>query len=153
MQSSILFCDYKVPFRGFRGKETVANQCPAAGAEAVFRARAMLALVNDSIVYDDDMACLQVGIYRETAIETDYFDFELIPNPAGDRVTLKINNAQEGFCHINILNILGNKVLETKVDCQQLEHIINTNSLQPGMYFVDVEFEQKQIVKKLLIIR
>jgi hypothetical protein len=132
---------------------SIAQQCPAAGGEAVFRARAMLALVNDSIVYNDDMACLTAGIYRETAIEADYFDFELIPNPAGDRVTVKINNVQEGFCKINILNILGNKVLETKVDCQQLEHVINTQSLQPGMYFVDVEFEQKQLVKKLLIIR
>jgi hypothetical protein len=123
---------------------SIAQQCPAAGGEAVFRARAMLALVNDSIVYDDVMACLQSGIYKQSTQPEKKFDFELIPNPSRDAVIVKMINAKSGICNMKIVNVLGNSVLESKIDCEQIEHLILTHNLMPGMYFVNVEFEQER---------
>ncbi len=131
----------------------IANQCPAAGGPAVIRARAMLALVNDTIVYDDENACLLAGIYREVPVEVINFKYELIPNPANEQVTLRVLTEQKGFCSIEITNILGTKVWETKVDCEKAEHIIHTHQLNPGTYLIKVRFEDYERVEKLLIIR
>jgi hypothetical protein len=72
----------EVPFRGFRGSNAIANQCPAAGGQSVYRARAMLALINDSLAYDDALTCLQAGIYRELNTEIITPVITIIPNPA-----------------------------------------------------------------------
>jgi hypothetical protein len=132
---------------------SIAHQCPAAGGKAVFQARVMLSLINDSIHYDDDNACLLAGIYREIPTEAANFNYELIPNPAKDQVTLRILNEQEGFCHIEITNILGKIVFTSKVDCGKGEHVIPTYQLMPGTYLVKVKFEDFEKVEKLLIIR
>jgi hypothetical protein len=143
----------EVPFRGFRGSNAIAHQCPAAGGKSVFQARAMLLLINDSIQYDDDNACLQAGIYREVPIQEFMFNYELIPNPAKDQVMLSILNEQKGLCHIQITNILGKTVFENEIDCEQSEHIIQTHHLNPGTYLVKIRFEDFEKVEKLIIIR
>jgi hypothetical protein len=132
---------------------SIAHQCPAAGGKAVFQARAMLLLINDSIQYDDENACLLAGIYREVPVEAINFNYELIPNPARDAVTLRILTKQIGFCNIEITNILGAKILETKVDCEKSEHIIQTHQLNPGTYLVKIRFADFEKVEKLIIIR
>jgi hypothetical protein len=132
---------------------SIAHQCPAAGGKAVFQARVMLSLINDSIQYDDENACLLAGIYREVPVEVINFNYELIPNPARDAVTLRILTKQIGFCNIEITSILGTKVLETKVDCETSEHTFQTYHLNPGTYLVKVKFEDFEKVEKLIIIR
>jgi hypothetical protein len=132
---------------------SIAHQCPAAGGKVVFKARAMLLLINDSIQYDDENACLLAGIYRETPIQEFIFNYELTPNPAKDQVTLRILNEHEGLCHIKITNILGKTVFENQIDCEQSEHIIQTHYLNPGTYLVKIRFADIEKVEKLLIIR
>src|SRR5437773_1574911 len=43
----------------------VAMQCPDEGGPAVFNARALLGLLDDHIIYDDENVCLQAGYYRQ----------------------------------------------------------------------------------------
>lgn len=99
----------------------------------------LLTLINDSIQYDDEKACLQAGIYREIKSEDATFNFELVPNPASDQVTLRILNEQKGFCNLQISNVLGKIIFETKFDCEKSEHIIATDQLNSGTYFVKVK--------------
>lgn len=40
---------------------SIAQQCPYTGGPAVERARTLIAMVNDSVFYDDANTCLQVG--------------------------------------------------------------------------------------------
>ncbi|HRC33150.1 MAG TPA: hypothetical protein PK736_06875, partial [Bacteroidia bacterium] len=55
----------------------IAQMCPAQGGRAVYIARTIFALVNDTIVYDDSAACANVG-----------YNFKVIPfkNVAADRL-------------------------------------------------------------------
>ena len=48
----------------YSGILAIASQCPFAGGSAVERARSYVALINDSVYYDDLNICLQSGIYR-----------------------------------------------------------------------------------------
>ncbi len=60
--------------------EIIAAQCPLAGGNAVFRARAILSLITGEIQYDDINICLQAGIIlRESAKK---ITANLYPNPA-----------------------------------------------------------------------
>ncbi|MEY3311782.1 MAG: hypothetical protein RL348_1115, partial [Bacteroidota bacterium] len=66
--------------------EFIAGQCPLAGGNAVFRARAILSLISDNYVYDDVNICLQAGIIlRQTPKKP---TARLYPNPANNSVTL-----------------------------------------------------------------
>ena len=40
---------------------SIAEQCPYSGGVAVYIARSLIALFNDSIIYDDENNCLQQG--------------------------------------------------------------------------------------------
>lgn len=132
---------------------SVASQCPAAGGQSVYRARAMLSLVNDSLEYNDGITCLQSGIYRESVSENEISGIEIIPNPATDLIIVKINNSHKGYCNIKILNTFGVNMIETKVNCEQPEHTISTRKLLPGIYFVHVEFDGIINVEKLIIVK
>jgi hypothetical protein len=132
----------------------VASQCPAAGGQSVYRARAMLAMINDSLEYADAIVCLQSGIYREAVVENNLFDIEIIPNPASDLVSVNVKYPQKGFCNIKILNSLGELIYNIKINCELTEHNINVQKLTPGVYFMNLDFEgAHKAVKKLIIIK
>jgi hypothetical protein len=42
----------------------VAIQCPSSGGQSVHRARILIALVNDSMEYNDGNVCATMGIFR-----------------------------------------------------------------------------------------
>jgi hypothetical protein len=133
----------------------VASQCPAAGGQAVHRARAMLALINDSLEYDDLNACLQVGIYKETASEEIdiEFDFNLIPNPATTEVFVEFITKQKGNCNLKIYNALGSSLSQFELDCEISQHIINLNAFVSGVYMIEIKFRNYKQIKKLVIIK
>jgi hypothetical protein len=132
----------------------VANQCPAAGGQSVYRARAMLALINDSLAYNDNLSCLQSGIYREIVADNNNFNIEIIPNPASDLITVKVMNPKEGFCNLTIHNTLGAIVSSSIFNCEISEHFINVEKLTIGIYFVHVNFEGNyRNTQKLIIIK
>jgi len=132
----------------------VATQCPFGGGKAVFRARNLISLYNDSIVYDDDMVCLQQGIYKETGMVQQSIKFKLIPNPADDFVKLELSGEVEGICKIYITNVFGAKIMSDEFNCNQRSYNISTASFTPGIYFVGVSFNgEKPEFNKLVIVR
>ncbi|MBK6643058.1 MAG: hypothetical protein IPG39_18405 [Bacteroidetes bacterium] len=66
--------------------EGIAAQCPLAGGNAVFKARAILSLINDELVYDDINICLQAGILLRQIPKKP--TARLYPNPTNNSVTL-----------------------------------------------------------------
>jgi hypothetical protein len=143
----------EIIFEEYSSLLAVASQCPAAGGQSVYRARAMLSLVNDSLEYNDAVTCLQSGIYRESVSENEISGIEIIPNPATNLITVKINNSHKGYCNIKILNTFGGNMIEARVNCEQPEHTISTRKLPPGVYFVHVEFDGSINVEKLVIVK
>jgi hypothetical protein len=133
---------------------SVANQCPAAGGQSVYRARAMLALLNDSIEYNDANVCLQSGIYKEGISESMINEFELIPNPASDHIIIKFKKPTTGLCYIRINNSLGSNLMSFRLNCEIVEHDINVMGLETGVYFVEVKYENSvPQTKKLIILK
>lgn len=135
----------------------IAQQCPYAGGPAVYNARAMLELVNDTLEYYDDAVCLQSGIYRimqESMTVTPVFDFKLIPNPASQQVTVELNFTNEEAVKFEIRNVLGGLVKEVSIDKGVRTIVFSVNQFEQGIYFVRVRKDGLTLnAKRLTIIR
>lgn len=131
----------------------IAQQCPYYGGEAVYRARAVLELINDSLVYNDDANCLLYGIYRQGQTTT-YNDLNIIvkPNPANSYVSIRVNCVDDTNFETEILNSVGQSVLRNILQCNK-ENIVKLNSLQQGIYTVVVKTTDKTEYFKLVIVR
>ncbi|HSG68167.1 MAG TPA: endonuclease [Bacteroidales bacterium] len=66
--------------------------------------------------------------------------FSLYPNPAADHLHVVINNKQEGSFMIEIYDIRGNSRVVEQASGAGL--IVESNELQPGLYFIRVRDEQ-----------
>ncbi|MBL7927202.1 MAG: T9SS type A sorting domain-containing protein [Bacteroidia bacterium] len=137
--------------------ESIAQQCPYSGGKAVFQARVLLCLFNDSIMYNDATVCLQSGIYRnlmqqdETATLS-FFDFSLLPNPASQQVQVAFNFTIEKPMQFEIRNVLGGKVSEFEIDKGLKSIVFTTQNYEDGIYFIRMRSNGLSLMTKKLII-
>lgn len=67
----------------------IAEQCPLAGGKAVFWARSLYKMVNDSAFYDDEVLCYEPDTtLRKSEQEISLTGFKIIPNPAAEQAQL-----------------------------------------------------------------
>lgn len=141
----------------YPGIFAIASQCPYVGGEAVERARTYIALINDSISYDDANICLQSGVYRFANDATEKItssDIKIIPNPANDKVTVQLTRIDNGICKIQIRNVMNEIVYDDVFDCKNQKHIINISNLSQGVYSIFISTaNRKTIISKLIIMR
>lgn len=74
----------------------------------------------------------------------------LYPNPATQQVTLGYAG-QAQLQKLTIINVNGKIVRTVSLENFQNSQIINTSKLAKGMYFLQVQFNQDTIIKKLII--
>jgi hypothetical protein len=133
-------------------------QCPYVGGGAVERARSMIAMVNDSIVYNDSYTCLQSGIYRmaksDSLIDDSNNKIIIQPNPASNEVNIVLKGMYEGLCNIQIQNSVGEIIFIEQMNCKDSIYKINTSKFPQGIYIVKVNVNNFDFVNsKLVIIR
>ncbi len=149
--------DKQVLIDNYNGLLAIANQCPFVGGSAVERARSMIAIINDSIIYNDDYTCLQSGIYRmanDTTEKINYSEIKIIPNPANDKVTIELSGINDGICKVQIRNVLNEIVYESEFSCSEKNHLINISDLSMGIYSITVNAaNKKSLINKLIIVR
>ena len=122
---------------------SIAVQCPHVGGKAVYKARSLMALLNDTIEYDDASVCTQAG-YRKAANNKQHKeetrgDIKIVPNPANDKVTITLSNNMSGICEILFYDVVGKLILSKELDCNQKIHSFNIKNLSEGMYTVKVK--------------
>jgi len=132
----------------------IAVQCPYYGGEAVYRARAAIALLNDSIEYNDAANCLLYGIYRTGITDSTIIDekIEVKPNPASDFFSIEVSCKENEMYVADIINATGQKVLTKILLCNE-RYNVNINGIQPGAYTVVVRTKNKIQNFKLVIVR
>lgn len=137
---------------------SIAQQCPYAGGKAVYQARAMLSLLNDTIEYNDLAVCSQNGIYRQIISQdinqTSYIDFRLIPNPALQRVTVELNFRNDNNILFEIRNVLGAIIKKLDIDKGITSITLSIENFEEGIYFVRARKDNMTLgIKKLIIIK
>ncbi|MBK8876584.1 MAG: T9SS type A sorting domain-containing protein [Bacteroidetes bacterium] len=137
---------------------SIAQQCPYTGGPAVERARTLIAMVNDSVFYDDVNTCLQVGVYKQTPNDSlkqgNGNAFILIPNPARETVQVAlIGDFSDGVCKLNINNAIGELVISQEMNCKDASIDIDISKLNQGIYSVKVTTGNVSLIQKLTIVR
>ncbi|RME09918.1 MAG: T9SS C-terminal target domain-containing protein, partial [Bacteroidetes bacterium] len=133
--------------------ESIAGQCPLTGGSAVFKARSLLAIVQDS-VYDDEMLCEQIGERSESQMTIEHSGFALFPNPAQNKVTVAKPVTMEEDTEIFIFNSLGKLVLRKVFPSEIPSVTLNISALDEGTFIVSIYTNGRKIfADKLVIIR
>jgi PKD repeat protein len=68
-------------------------------------------------------------------------NFNIYPNPANDKMTIKSTNQKLNGSNIIIYDLIGRKVLEESVINPTSEFTLSLNELKPGTYFLFIQNE------------
>jgi hypothetical protein len=79
--------------------------------------------------------------------------FDVFPNPANTYIYLNINNTQEATYELEIINLLGEKIISRKISNTQ--NTIDVEQLSNGVYFVCLiaKSKGKSLTKKIVIVK
>jgi hypothetical protein len=116
----------------------IANQCPMVGGNAVFKARSLYWLIDDTYDFDDALLCLPHGIIVKSLMEHQANAVSVIPNPAGDEATLVLDRTLDEPGVFVVFDALGSEVMRSVVPLEMPRMTINTSSLAPALYHYQV---------------
>ncbi|WP_033961402.1 DUF7619 domain-containing protein [Psychroserpens jangbogonensis] len=110
---------------------------------------------NSSAIYFDFNAPIITNTFETEFVEEllsvsefDFNDFEVFPNPAKDKFTVKLNTSINGT--LSVYDIQGKLILDQNVTESNLIEM-NVSQLQNGMYFIKLKSDQFEAIKKLII--
>jgi hypothetical protein len=117
-----------------------------AAGPAVYRARDMYALINDTLQYNDSAVCAFEGYFRASANtlypvltkkEKQHHYFKAQPNPASNSVlfTFKANDTSSD---LTIYNLSGNIIYSTIINANTNQLTIDINNFAKGVYVAHV---------------
>ncbi len=90
------------------------------------------------------VAALAVDTFNESNIT-------MYPNPAKNQVTISLDNTNEIISNLNVIDMLGKQVIRlNKVN--EVTKSIDLSALNSGIYFIEIETQNKLVVKRKLII-
>lgn len=134
----------------------IADQCPLAGGDAVFKARSLYSLIDPLIKYEDEELCASEPEERPMVVQEAEIaaSFQLIPNPAKDELWVKLAKPVEDRTQFIVYDTRGRIHLEKNLDTGRAMFIVNTNQVPAGTYYCMIK-SQGLIHKteKLIIIR
>ena len=109
----------------------IAQQCPLAGAPAVFRARTLYKMIDPNIHYNEDEACLQSGRQLRVAAKNQ-FPVGIFPNPASTEVTITYSINSEQM--LQMVDGLGRISMQFLLNPKENRTTRNISSLSNGIY-------------------
>ncbi|MBX2926390.1 MAG: T9SS type A sorting domain-containing protein [Saprospiraceae bacterium] len=138
--------------------ESIAEQCPFTGGNAVYRARALLMLLTgEAAVYDDSLACLPVqaltappDIAISQAIHPTR-ELKIYPNPTQGEVDIIWNEAVEQSGRIAIFDLFGRQIQQVQVPVGSMGQNLSLRHLPKGLYVVRTWLDNQEFVNKLVI--
>jgi len=124
----------------------IAQLCPLAADPAVYRARDMYALINDTLQYSDSTVCAFAGYFREstnvlypalTKKENHSNYFKALPNPASERVLFTFK-ANDSTSDLTIYNLSGNIIYSTVLNANTNQLSIDISNFVKGVYIAHI---------------
>lgn len=112
----------------------IANQCPMLGGNAVYRARAMYALIDDEQDYDDPALCLQHGLIYRNMQQVGGHAITVVPNPATDQANLVLDESWDTPGVFVVYDAMGAEVMRAEVPAHTPRWVFSTAALAPAMY-------------------
>lgn len=116
----------------------IANQCPMVGGNAVYKARSLYRLINDTIVFDDQQLCLVHGIIVKNLKPQDANFVGVKPNPTRGQATLVLVEELNAPAVFILFNIIGTEVMRYALPVETVRFEFSTTTLSPALYYYQV---------------
>ncbi|MBV6405235.1 MAG: hypothetical protein GFGODING_02002 [Flavobacteriales bacterium] len=115
----------------------IASQCPMLGGNAVFKARSLYWLIDDSYDFDDQLLCLPHGIIVKSLTDQAN-EVKVIPNPASDEATLVLARSLDEPSTFAVFDAVGAEVMRHAVQSEMSRLVFSTASLAPSLYHYEI---------------
>jgi hypothetical protein len=116
----------------------IANQCPMLGGNAVFKARSLYWLIDDTQDFDDPVLCLPYGVVLKRLLDQHINAVSIVPNPASDEASLVLLHETVEPAYLTLYNAVGSESLRVLVPKGTERHAFSTASMPPGLYHYKV---------------
>ncbi len=132
----------------------IANQCPMLGGNAVFKARALYGLVDETYSFDDSTLCALHGIEVKRLAAPKPNAVAVIPSPAVNEATLVLTDRLDGPIAFVLYDALGAEAMRLTIPAETPRFSFSTTSLPPALYHYDVRGQSGVVGNgKLTIVR
>ncbi len=136
--------------------EAIAAQCPLLGGNAVYRARALLAMMTGELaLYNDSLTCASTMAFsmpqNHYAGYLRAFELTVFPNPVNGEVNIKWKTAPEKQGQIQVTDIYGRQVRQVIIAAGTVEIKIPADQLPDGMYFFRIRLDDLETTRKVII--
>jgi len=136
----------------------IANLCPALGGSAVYKARSLYYLINDTASYNDANLCIQQGVLFRIAQETNSSSvsstIKIYPNPTKESFTIECPFIENQSVRYTILSSIGQVVLSGRIlSTVQIIEVV-PDQIAAGIYLIKLTDQDGTVLKmEKLIIR
>lgn len=79
--------------------------------------------------------------------------FSVFPNPAGDHITISIENQKDKYSDLIVYNTLGEVVMKETLAARQGDITFNVSILQEGLYFINISSGDNIFARRIVIKR
>lgn len=117
----------------------LANQCPMIGGNAVYTARALYRLIDDTYAYDDQLLCLPHGIIVKRLVAPEENGVAVVPNPARDQAVLVLGQPLDQVGLLVLYDLAGKEVMRVDIPKGEPRTEFTTGALASGLYQYRVE--------------
>jgi hypothetical protein len=80
-------------------------------------------------------------------IENESPEITIFPNPASDKIYFNLGELENELRNINMFNAMGQRVATPTIERNQFD----ISELPNGLYFIQLEFEDNRLIKKVII--
>ncbi|MFN0200663.1 MAG: T9SS type A sorting domain-containing protein [Bacteroidia bacterium] len=130
----------------FNQLAAVAFQCPGLEGNAVFKARTLYRLTNDSIAFHDDSLCLYASINARKIHKKKVLPklnklltkVTVHPNPANDKIIITFPAKLEEVHYLLLCNTLGQVVINYQLNAEGNRIEIPLSNLAEGIYHYQI---------------
>jgi hypothetical protein len=112
----------------------------------------------DTLGLDSNGKLLKAGGWDLVVLDESIFGVESIsksemkvyPNPANDKITIELSNANIRYDHLEIIGYNGQVVLSQPIDLVKEKMEVNIENLSKGLYLIRLQNDQGQIYTKMI---
>lgn len=128
----------------------IMEQCPFTGGPAVYKARSLYSLIDNTMDWNDDVICISSGV--SPRLRKPENTFVLYPNPTTGIVSInyKLNTDESGS--VEIKNMLGVPVSITQINADSYSIDIDLLSLRPAIYQYNIIVNNNRIQQGMITI-
>ncbi|KXK47168.1 MAG: hypothetical protein UZ10_BCD003000563, partial [Bacteroidetes bacterium OLB10] len=136
----------------------IASQCPLAGGQAVYKARALYALTDKKEFFNNFAICEAAGYAMRKAVTPKSKlpaanKVKIYPNPASESATLEYNLPGVDEVQLTLMGITGQLIKVEIIKGDKGAHTFSTKDMKPGAYQYKVSSSAGNAFGKLIIIR